>query len=133
LIHRPAPTAADDAFASAGEPGVVVVPIVLGRGERLWDGLEALEEHFRIEAVNSPSGVTHLTVSRRWPQQAPAPAGPERLLLLVGIGEGDLEGPLVGAAHDPQLEGAAPRRREGVEQVVGGADWPSRGRHDQVA
>ena len=44
---------------------IVVVPIVLGRGERLWDGLEALEEHFQIEAVNSPSGVTHLTLSRR--------------------------------------------------------------------
>jgi hypothetical protein len=44
---------------------MVVVPIVLGRGERLWDGLEALEDHFQIEAVNSPSGVTHLTLSRR--------------------------------------------------------------------
>jgi hypothetical protein len=42
-----------------------VVPIVLGRGERLWDGLEGLEERFRIEAVNSPSGVTHVTLSRR--------------------------------------------------------------------
>ena len=44
---------------------VVVVPIVLGRGERLWDGLEALEELYRVEAVSSPSGVTHLTFSRR--------------------------------------------------------------------
>jgi dihydrofolate reductase len=43
---------------------IVVVPIVLGRGERLWDGLEALEGHFQVEAVNSPSGVTHLTLSR---------------------------------------------------------------------
>ena len=43
---------------------VVVVPIVLGRGERLWDGLEALEERFRAEAVSSPSGVTHLTFTR---------------------------------------------------------------------
>jgi hypothetical protein len=25
---------------------------LLGRGERLWDGLEALEEHFQIGAVN---------------------------------------------------------------------------------
>jgi hypothetical protein len=38
---------------------------VLGRGERLWDGLEGLEDHFQMEAVNSPSGVTHLTLSRR--------------------------------------------------------------------
>jgi hypothetical protein len=42
-----------------------VVPIVLGRGERLRDGLEALEDRFQIEAVNSPSGVTHVTFSRR--------------------------------------------------------------------
>ena len=44
---------------------IVVVPIVLGRGERLWDGLEGLEDRFQIEAVNSPSGVTHVTLSRR--------------------------------------------------------------------
>jgi dihydrofolate reductase len=44
---------------------IVVVPIVLGRGGRLWDGLEALEDHFQIEAVNSPSGVTHVILSRR--------------------------------------------------------------------
>jgi dihydrofolate reductase len=40
---------------------IVVSPIVLGRGERLWDGLEKLEERFDIEAVSTPSGVTHLT------------------------------------------------------------------------
>ncbi len=44
---------------------LVVVPIVPGRGERLWDGLEGLEDGFRIETVNSPSGVTHVTHSRR--------------------------------------------------------------------
>ena len=44
---------------------VAVVPIVLGRGERLWDGLEGLEQRFEIEATSSPSGVTHLTFSRR--------------------------------------------------------------------
>lgn len=43
----------------------VVVPIVLGRGERLWDGLEGLEDNFQIETVSSPSGVTHVTFSRR--------------------------------------------------------------------
>lgn len=43
---------------------IVVVPIVLGRGERLWDGLEGLDERFDIEAVTSPSGVIHLTFSR---------------------------------------------------------------------
>jgi dihydrofolate reductase len=43
---------------------LAVVPIILGRGERLWDGLEGLEERFDVEAVNSPSGVTHLLLSR---------------------------------------------------------------------
>ena len=43
---------------------IVVVPIVLGRGERLWDGLERLEERFEVESVSAPSGVTHLTFTR---------------------------------------------------------------------
>ncbi len=43
---------------------VVVTPILLGRGVRLWDGLEALEKDYRIEATSSPSGVTHLTFTR---------------------------------------------------------------------
>jgi dihydrofolate reductase len=42
-----------------------VVPIVLGRGERIWDGLEGLESRFDVESVSSPSGVTHLILSRR--------------------------------------------------------------------
>ena len=44
---------------------VTLVPIVLARGERLWDGLEELEQRFDVEAVSSPSGVTHLTFTRR--------------------------------------------------------------------
>jgi dihydrofolate reductase len=44
---------------------IAVVPIVLGRGERLWDNLEELEQRFAIEATTSPSGVTHLTFTRR--------------------------------------------------------------------
>jgi dihydrofolate reductase len=44
---------------------VVQVPLVLGRGVRLWDGLEGLEERFAVETVASPSGVTHLTFTRR--------------------------------------------------------------------
>jgi dihydrofolate reductase len=44
---------------------VVVVPVLLGRGERLWDGLEELEARFDVESISSPSGVTHLTFSRR--------------------------------------------------------------------
>ena len=46
---------------------IVVVPIVLGRREPLWDGLEAVEHRFRTEAISSPSGVTHLTFTRRQP------------------------------------------------------------------
>ncbi len=44
---------------------VVQVPIVLGRGVRLWDGQEGLESRFDIEAVSSPTGVTHLTFTRK--------------------------------------------------------------------
>src|SRR6186997_484645 len=42
----------------------VVVPILLGRGVRLWDGLEGLEKDYQVEATSSPSGVTHVTFTR---------------------------------------------------------------------
>jgi dihydrofolate reductase len=60
------PTIARD-FIAAGlvdHIHLVQVPIVLGRGVRLWDGLEALEADYAIEAVSTPSGVTHLTFTR---------------------------------------------------------------------
>jgi dihydrofolate reductase len=44
---------------------VVQVPIVLGRGSRLWDGLDGVEEGYDVEAVSGPSGVTHITFTRR--------------------------------------------------------------------
>ena len=44
---------------------IAVVPILLGRGVRLWDGLEGLERDYEIEATSSPSGVTHLMFTRR--------------------------------------------------------------------
>jgi len=56
------------AFIAAGlvdHLHVVQVPILLGRGARLWDGLEGVEERYNLEAVSSPSGVTHLTFTRR--------------------------------------------------------------------
>jgi len=31
----------------------------------IWDGLEALEDAYDIEAVSSPSGVTHLSFTRK--------------------------------------------------------------------
>ena len=43
---------------------VVVVPILLGRGVRLWEGLEGLEADYRVEATSAPRGVTHVTFTR---------------------------------------------------------------------
>jgi dihydrofolate reductase len=43
---------------------VAVVPILLGRGVRLWDGLEGLEKDYAAEATSAPSGVTHVTLTR---------------------------------------------------------------------
>ena len=54
-------------FLAAGlvdQMHVVQVPLVLGRGVRLWDGLEGLEDSYDVEAVSSPSGVVHLTFRR---------------------------------------------------------------------
>ncbi len=44
---------------------IVVVPILLGRGVRLWDGQEGLEKDYDVEAVSPPSGVTHLLFRRK--------------------------------------------------------------------
>jgi dihydrofolate reductase len=44
---------------------IAQVPILLGRGVRLWDGLEGIEERYNVEAVSAPSCVTHLTFTRR--------------------------------------------------------------------
>jgi dihydrofolate reductase len=44
---------------------LVVVPIVLGRGVRLWDGEEGLEQRFDIETTLSPSGVVHYVFTRK--------------------------------------------------------------------
>ena len=44
---------------------IVVAPIVLGRGERLWDGQEGLEERFDVETTAAPSGVVHHVLTRK--------------------------------------------------------------------
>jgi dihydrofolate reductase len=44
---------------------VAIVPILLGRGVSLWDGLEGVEADYDVEATSSPSGVTHVTFTRR--------------------------------------------------------------------
>ena len=61
------PTIVRDFFAAdlIDVAHVVQVPLLLGRGVRLWDGLEGIEERYAIEAISSPSGVTHLTFTRR--------------------------------------------------------------------
>jgi dihydrofolate reductase len=44
---------------------VVLAPIVIGRGVRLWDGLEGVQERFDMQTVSTPSGVAHLTFTRK--------------------------------------------------------------------
>jgi dihydrofolate reductase len=44
---------------------IVVVPILLGRGVSLWEGLEGLEKDYEVEATSSPSSVTHVTFTRK--------------------------------------------------------------------
>jgi dihydrofolate reductase len=55
-------------FVSAGlvdHLHIVVVPILLGRGVRLWDGLEGIEKDYDSEVISSPSGVAHVMFTRR--------------------------------------------------------------------
>ncbi|MEZ6018206.1 MAG: hypothetical protein R3F49_24085 [Planctomycetota bacterium] len=44
---------------------MIVSPIILGGGVRLWDGQEGLETRFAHEATGSPSGVVHHVFTRR--------------------------------------------------------------------
>ncbi|MFM9994831.1 MAG: dihydrofolate reductase family protein [Phycisphaerales bacterium] len=44
---------------------VVVTPVLLGRGVRLWDGLEGFESGYNVESVSTGAGHTHLTFTRR--------------------------------------------------------------------
>ena len=43
---------------------IVVVPILLGRGVRVWEGLEGLEKDYHVETAAAPSGVSHVTFTR---------------------------------------------------------------------
>ena len=43
---------------------LLLVPILLGRGVRLWDGLEGIEQQYETQVTTSPSGVTHVTFTR---------------------------------------------------------------------
>ena len=44
---------------------LVIVPITLGRGVFLWEGLSGLEDRFTVETLTSPSGITHQLWNRR--------------------------------------------------------------------
>jgi dihydrofolate reductase len=39
---------------------VIQIPIILGRGVRLWDGLDLLHKQYTIESATLPNGTTHL-------------------------------------------------------------------------
>lgn len=43
---------------------LAVAPIVLGRGERIWDGLRGLEDGYEITSEVAESGTTHITFRR---------------------------------------------------------------------
>ena len=43
---------------------LVIIPIVIGGGIRMWEGLDRLEERFHVESLTMPSGATHVTLSR---------------------------------------------------------------------
>ena len=43
---------------------VAIVPILLGRGIRLWDDLRGFEDGYSVMSEVAPSGITHLTFSR---------------------------------------------------------------------
>ena len=43
---------------------VAIVPILLGRGIRLWDDLRGFEEGYKVTSEVASSGTTHLTFSR---------------------------------------------------------------------
>jgi dihydrofolate reductase len=38
---------------------LVVVPVTLGRGVSLWEGVSGTEDRFTVESVASPSGFVH--------------------------------------------------------------------------
>lgn len=44
---------------------IVMVPIVLGHGTSLWDGLAGLQDRFEVESVGSSGGLTHQLWNRK--------------------------------------------------------------------
>src|SRR5947207_425303 len=66
LARPPGPGVGADVLAAGvvDHMHIVVVPSLLSRGARLWEGLEGLEKDYQVEATSSPSGVTHVTFTR---------------------------------------------------------------------
>lgn len=55
-------------FLSAGlvdDLHVAIAPILLGRGDRLWEGLRGLERTHRVTSEVAESGTVHVTFSRK--------------------------------------------------------------------
>lgn len=44
---------------------VAIVPITLGHGTSLWEGLDGVEDRFSIETIGTSSGLTHQLWNRR--------------------------------------------------------------------
>ena len=44
---------------------IVVIPIVIGRGVRLWEGLEGVQKRFHVESLATASGAAHFFFTRR--------------------------------------------------------------------
>lgn len=51
---------------------LATVPVVLGAGVRLWDGLAGLHERFEIELVAAPSGLIHQLWNRKAARTPPS-------------------------------------------------------------
>jgi dihydrofolate reductase len=47
------------------EAHIAVIPIVLARGERLWDGLEDLTDHYDVSEAVGIGNITHLRLVKR--------------------------------------------------------------------
>ena len=44
---------------------LAVAPLVIGNGERIWDGLRGIENDYAVSSEVAESGVTHVTFTRR--------------------------------------------------------------------
>lgn len=44
---------------------LVVVPVVLGSGVSLWEGLRDVEDRFTVESIASPGGLVHRLWNRK--------------------------------------------------------------------